>query len=176
MPKAKKTKTSRSNNGGSGQQKILDFCLFHEKRFNNPNAPRKKALTCSGLKPNTFGVTLSQMKKKGFIGFDKDSVRLTEEGRAKANPEAEISTVDNDSAQKDIKARYKVGGQAAVFFDLLTDGLVHDRESVVGGLVMKKTSANVMLSVLKKHGIIEFDRTTVKMTDLCFPCGRPRMV
>lgn len=176
MPKAKKTKTSRSSNGVSGSQKILDFCLFHEKRFKTPNANRKKALSSSGLKPNTFQVTLSQMKKKGLIEFDKDSVRLTEEGRAKANPEAEISSADNASAQKDIKARYKVGGKAAVLFDLLTDGQVHDRESVVGGLGLKKNSAQVMLSVLKKHGIIEFDRTTVKMTDLCFPCGRPCMV
>ena len=174
---AKKTKASAkgspARNGAGGPQKILDFALFLESRSGNPDVPRKQVLSMSGVKANTFPVTISGMKKKGLIEYDKDYIRLTEQGRAKANPVADIST-DNCSAQEEVKQKFKIGGKSAVLFDILLDGRVHDRETVIGGLGLKsKGSAAVMLCNLKKHGVIEYDKTTIKMTDLCFPFGRP---
>jgi len=173
---AKKSPFSSSNKGaggGSGAQKILDFTHYFETRTGNKDVSRKQVAPLSGVKSNTFPVTLSGMKKKGWIEYDKDSIRLTEEGRARANPVSELPAMDNASAQQEIKNRFKIGGKAEILFDALTDGEVHDRASVVDGLGYKsKNASSVMLSGLKKNGIIEIDKTTIRLTDICFPFGR----
>lgn len=168
------TKTSPSRKGATGgPQKILDFSLFLETRSGDPNVPRKQVAAMSGVKASTFPVTISGMKKKGWIEYDKDSIRLTDLGRAKANPVADISC-DNGAAQDEVQQKFKIGGKAAVLFDVLKDGRVHDRATVIGELGIKsKGSAAVMLSNLKKNGVIVYDKTTIKMADLCFPFGRP---
>ena len=177
-PPAKKTKASSrstsspSRGGTGGPQKILDFCLFLETRSGNPDVPRKQVLAASGVKSNTFPVTISGMKKKGLIDYDKDSIRLSDAGRAKAN--LVNVAADNTTAQNDLKARFKIGGKALVLFDILSDGRVHDRASVVDSLGLKsKGSAAVLLSNLKKNGLIEYDKTTIIMSDIAFPFGRP---
>lgn len=172
--KARKVTPRKASKGPGGVQNILNFALFFEKTSGGScNVPRKRLLTMSGVKANTFPVTLCNMKKKGLIEYNKDTVQLTKAGRAKAEPVTNLPT-DNASAQKDIKIRFKISGKPAVLFDQLVDGRTHKREIVVGGLGFKsKNSAAVMLSNLKKNGIIEYDKTTIKLTDICFPFGRP---
>lgn len=179
----KKTKTSKPSSTSTttsvkvrsgGTQKILDFTLFLETRSDNPEVPRKQVQAMAGLKPTTFPVTISNMKKKGLIEYDKDNIRLTDVGRLKANPVDDISMMDNTSAHEEIKSKFKIGGKAAELFDILAqDGQVHERESIIGHVGIKKNSAAVMLSNLKKNGVIEYDRTTIQLTDICFPFGRP---
>lgn len=97
------------------------------------------------------------MKKKGLIVYNKNTIQLTEEGGGRAEPVTNLP-MDNGSAQEDIKTRFKIGGTAALLFEQLADGLIHDRESIVGGLGFKsKNSAAVMLCNLKKIGVIEYD-------------------
>ena len=175
-PAAKKGKSSSSkltsSRSGSGPQKILDFCLYLETYSGNPNVPRGQVLAASGVKANTFTVTLSGMKKKGLIEYDAESIRLCDAGRVKAQT-VDVAP-DNTYAQESLKERFKIGGKLLALFEALLDGRVHDRESVVGSLGFKsKNSANVALSNLKKNGIIEYDRTTIKFGDICFPFGRP---
>ena len=172
--KARKMVSRKSSKGTSAVQNILNFALFFEQSSTSCDVPRKRLLTMSGVKANTFTVMLCNMKKKGLITYDKDTVQLTKVGRAKAKPVSDLP-MDNATAQKDIKIRFKLGGKSAVLFDQLTDGKIHDRQAIVGGLVgfKNKNSAAVMLCNLKKTGIIEYDRTTIKLTDLCFPFGRP---
>ena len=170
---SKKSRSSSKGGGGSAVQKILDFCLFLERCSGTfgAGAPRKQVLAMSGVKANTFQVTLSGMKKKGLATFDKDFIYMTTQGRAQANV-ADFA-MDNGSVQEQLKKRFKIGGKAAALFDLLTDGLVHDRSSLLDGLGIKKNTGAVMLSNLKKNGVIGFDKDTIKMTDMCFPFGRP---
>jgi hypothetical protein len=169
---SRRSSSSTMKSALGGPQKILDFALFLETTSGNPDSPRAMVFAMSGVKSNTFRVTLCGMKKKGWIEYDKDSIRLTEEGRARANSISEY-LMDNGAKQEDIKARFKIGGKAAVLFDILADGRVHDREGVVGGLGFKsKNSAAVMLCNLKKNGVIEYDKTTIHMADICFPYGR----
>jgi len=80
-------------------KKILDFALFLETNSGNPDSARKRIATVSGVKSNAFPVTLFGMKKKGWIEYDKDSIRLTEERRARANPIAEFY-MDNAAGSK----------------------------------------------------------------------------
>lgn len=162
----------RKKEGPSGPQKILDFLLMQETQNTDPNVLRKAALAASGVKSNTFVVTLSGMKKKGLIDYDKDTIRLTEDGRAKANPSA--APVDNATTQIEIRDKYKVGGKAAQLFDILLDGRVHDRTEVQRSIGCEnKATFSVMICNLKKHGIIGYDKTTIQMADICFPFGRP---
>lgn len=178
--KAKKTSAQKSKSSSSFKKKsagapqtILNFALWFEQSSGNPNVPRKRMMAMSGVKANTFSVTLCTMKKKGLVEYDRDTIRLTGKGRASAKPVDKLP-MDNGSAQKDIKVRFKIGGKAASLFDQLTDGLIHDREAIIGGLGLKsKNSAAVMLCNLKKNGVIEYDKTTIKMTDICFPFDRP---
>ena len=60
------------------------------------------------------------MKKKGLIDYDKDFIRLTDEGRSKATPMDK--PVDNETTQKEIREKYKIGGKASVLYDILLDG------------------------------------------------------
>lgn len=51
---------------------------------------------------------------------------------------------------------------------------MHDRAPAIERLGMgSKNSANVMLSNLKKDGVIAYDKTTITATDVWFPYGRP---
>lgn len=173
---AKKSKSSSSSSKkgtSSGSQRILDFVLCIESSSGSPNVPRETMTMICGIRPTTLPVTLCNMKKKGLVQYSKDTVRLTEKGRALANEHA-VFFMDNGAAQADIKTKFKIGGKAALLFDQLADGLVHDRHSIVDSLGFKsKNSAAVMLSNLKKNGVIEYDKSTIKMTDACFPFGRP---
>jgi len=156
----------------TGVQKILNYAFSIETLTGNKNVPRKQIASLSGVKSNTFPVTISGMKKKGLIEYDKESIWLTDKGRSNANP---VDTpVDNSSTQADIKKKYKIGGKAALLFDACTDGRVHDRAALAASVgCTNKATLAVMLCNMKKTGIIDYDRTTVQLTDLCFPFGRP---
>lgn len=169
-------KSNKNNNDGcSGAQKILDHCLAMEARTGELDVPRKTIASLCGLKANTFVVTLSVMKnKQGLITYDKESIRLTEKGRAKANPmPLEEPLGDNLSVQEDFKKRFKIGGKAGQVFDAVCDGADHDRPTLASNLgITNKATFAVMLSNLKKNGLIQYDKTTVRGADVLFPFGR----
>ena len=167
---AKKGSATKKEQGAP--QRILDCVLLHETMHNESNAPRQKVMSASGVKSSTFPVTISGMKKKGLIEYDKEFIRLTEEGRAQANPAA--VPIDNKTAQDEIREKHKVGGKAALLFDILVDGCTHDRAEIQTAIGCdNKATFSVMICNLKKKEIIEYDKTTIRMTDLCFPLGRP---
>jgi len=178
VTKSKKSPTKRGG-GGGGAQKVLDWALFYEARQNgDPNVARKVILSVSGVKPSTFTVLLSTMKTKGLIEYDKEFIRLTEAGRSRADAsgaENGNTAMDNDSAQADIKEKHKLGnGKPGLLFDALVDGRVYNRVAIMAqiGCDNKGTFA-VMISNLKKKGIITYDKTTIQLADMCFPFGRP---
>ena len=177
-PKAAKKASShkgKKNTGGiSGPQRILDFVLSMENRTGDPNVPRKMVVAASGVKANTFPVTISGMKKKGLIEYDSSTVCLTEEGRSKANAASQMEVFDNASAQDDLKEQFKIGGKAGLLFDAMRDGRVHDRTTLAESLgITNKATLAVMLSNMRKNGIIEYDRTTIQLSEMNFPMGRP---
>lgn len=62
--KASKSKSKSSSSSG-GPQRVLDICLFLEKKSGgNRDIPRNKVALMAGVKSNTFPVTISNMKKK----------------------------------------------------------------------------------------------------------------
>jgi len=172
---AKKVSSNKQNKGSiSGPQRILDFCLAMETRLNSPDVPRKMVVAASGVKMSTFAVTISNMKKKGMIQYDSESIFLTSEGRSKANSTGTVEVLDNKSAQADLKERFKLGGKAREMFDAMIDGRVHDRFALATQVgITNKGTLSVMLSNLKKNGIFLVTKTTLQLSDMCFPMGRP---
>ena len=172
------------NSVRSGHQRILNFVLGMTNRYQGGSVPRTMVAEASGIKESSFKVTISAMKQKGLIQYDPDSIRLTEIGRSNAQGGGNdkdgtgdttyTEIVNNMSVQDDIKRRFRLGGQYAILYDAIRDGDVYDRESLgnVFGLENKKSVA-VLLSRMKRNGILEYDRTTVRLTDMNFPMGRP---
>lgn len=174
MTKAKtKSCTPGMAKNSSGKQRILDCILAIEmQQKHHCSVPRKAIAACSGVKSNTFVVTLSMLKKQGLIEYDTDSIRLTDKGRDKANPCA--VPLDNSLAQENMKLRNKLGGKALLMFEALLDGHVHDRVALAKKIgCTNKATLSVMLSNLKKKGVLVYDCTTIQLSDACFPFGRP---
>ena len=169
------TSASPNSKGGSGgigaPQRILNLVLSLETKYRNPSVDRAMIISMAGIKATTFPVTLSNLKKQGLIEYDKTSIRLTTKGREKATV---VDIPDNESIQQELKAKHKLGGKQGKLFDMLLDGESHDRAHVAEsvGYTNKATFA-VALSNMKKMGIIEYDKHTIKLTDICFPFGRP---
>ena len=169
-----KGKGSGGSGGGIGApQRILNFVLSLEMKYGNPNVDRSMIVSMAGIKATTFPVTISNMKKQGLIEYDKTSIRLTTKGREEKATIVDIP--DNESIQQELKVKHKLGsGKQGKLFDMLLDGKSHDRAHVAEsvGYTNKATFA-VALSNMKKMGIIEYDKSTIQLTDSCFPFGRP---
>jgi len=160
----------------SAAKRILGALLALENSSGSKDVPRDKVSKLSFVtKAQTFANTLVNLKKKGLIECpDAKTIRLTQKGREQADPN-DVPTVDNTDIQKVLKEKFCKGGKAALLFDALLDGRVHDRNELASaaGITAKQTMAN-SLCKMKKDGLLEMpDRSTVRMSDMCFPTGRP---
>jgi hypothetical protein len=171
----KQSSPKYNKDSGGGRQRILDLLLAIEMQSGNVNVPRKMVASQVGIKDSTFAVTISIMKNKhDLIDYDKETIHLTDKGRSKAVPAKR--PLDNETAQKEIMERYKLGGSgmAGLLFKMLLDGQVHDRQAVSSNIgCTNKGTIAVLLSKLKKSQVIEYDRNTIRLSDKCFPYGRP---
>jgi hypothetical protein len=66
-----------------------------------------------------------------------------------------------------MKGRDKLtGGQSLRLFQALLDGRAHDRVATAAMIgCTNKTTLAVLLSTMKKHRIITYDRTTIQLHD-----------
>ena len=169
-------KSSKDGKGGSSQ-KILNYCLWFESR--DQVASRQEIGRLLGIKASTFLVTLSVMKnKRGWLEYDRDTIRLTAAGRAKAMP-MDVSSLTahpgktDEEVRTSIYKKFKIGGKAMALLEALTDGGAHNRFATAASVgVTNKGTLAVMLSNLKKNGVIEYDATTIRLTDMCFASGK----
>jgi hypothetical protein len=183
------TKAARKKSGTvSGPHRILYTCRTLEMS-GDVNVLRKTVLTLSGVKASTFPVTISGLKKKGYIDYDKECIRLTDLGRTEASkvgvPSSQTmmgfggnsnsNATTNEKVQETLKRTHKLtGGQRGMLFNLLLDGRLHDRTATAETIgCTNKASFAVMLSNMKKIGIIQYDKNTISLSDMCFPMGRP---
>ena len=177
IPAKKKTTSktwSSSPKKSSGPQRILDVILSIEMQGKGQDVSRKTVCSLSGVKPSTFAVTISGMKKNGLIEYNKDTIRLTKKGRSMASYDENESPMDNTQMLDELKRKHKLGGKAGQLFDLLKDGHIHDRSTLPQDIGCdNKNTLAVMLSNVKKTGIITYDRHTIQLSVMCFPFGRP---
>lgn len=174
---AKKASSPKKYNGNgkavSSKQRILDYLLIMEASTKKPEISRKQVMAAAGVKANTFTVALSNMKKQGLISYNKATVSLEEKGRQMANADVTIELTDNKAAQDGIIERFKLGGNGLKLYNAIRDGRVHDRVPLAEQLgISNKGTYSVLLSNLKKKGIVIYGTTRVQLTDLSFPMGR----
>jgi hypothetical protein len=164
--------------GGGTQQKILDVAAVLTKKFGTKDVSRKKVMMLCGITAaSTFANALTKLKREGAVTFTGQSMVVTSRGMDMASTDITGISIptSNTELQESLKDQYKLSEKSRMLIDVLSDGLVHKKADVAAaiGCVMNSTFAN-MMSKLKKLGIIEFDRHTMKLTDAMFEVeGRP---
>lgn len=172
--KARKRKQAQQRNKiQSPVQRILDHCKALELQTGSPDIRRTTIAALCECQQKTFLKTITTMKmRQRLITYDKHFIRLTDKGRKRANGK-NASVLDDASLQAHLKKRHKLHGTSALLFDLLCDGQVHNRAaaSVQNGITKMGALASI-LSSLKRKGILDYNASTVWLTDMCF-FGRP---
>ena len=143
----------------------------------NMNQPKRdfvqsmsgNAKTTEGFKKNC-GI----LKKQEFVAYPaKDTMELTPKGiQMMGDPDP--SDISNEMFHNNLK---EVIGtpQAILIFECLVDGRVHSKDSVIDtlGLDRQKLSGfEKNLSKLNKLNILHKTKTTLQLTDYCYPLGR----
>ena len=169
----KRKQAQQRNKIQSPVQRILDHCKALEMQTGSPDIRRSTIAALCGCQQKTFMKTIMAMKmRQCLITYDKHFIRLTDKGRKRANGK-NASVLDDASLQAHLKKRHKLHDTSALLFDLLCDGQVHNRAaaSVQIGITEKGALASILSSMKRKH-ILDYNTSTVWLTDMCF-FGRP---
>ena len=167
----KKTSHTQTFGKASASARILGAAMVLEKLSKNPSLPRKQVVALASVKATTEPCVLSMLKMAGSIAYDKTTITLSELGRSKGDTSVVPA---NNAVQAYLKTRY-LTTKTAVLFDVLRNGRTYDRQSLGETLGhSNKTTMASALSKMAKVGLVEYpDADTVRLTNLCFPHGRP---
>lgn len=173
-----RTQSKRRSSGQGGQKGVVNALAKLQKHRRVTDAPRKQVAALTGMKLTSFNVLLSHMKKKGLVECrTSDTVRLTQEGKDMANVDDDTTPLpDTAAVHDDIKRNVLSGTKMLEIFDYLADGKVHKKADVMQAIgYTNKNSFSVLMSNTKsKTGVLEYpDNQSVRLTDMCFPFGRP---
>jgi hypothetical protein len=160
---------------------ILHVLLDHQDIHGKSNVSRDHVSFMSGYPKPSLSTYLSNYKKHGYVTFDAKTVTLTEAGRAKAletgaGQSATSCARTNKEAQESIKAKYLTGGKLVAIFDSLSDGLDHDKESIMHAINMdnKQSFATYVSTLCSKLLVERVDNNKIRLATICFPFGRPK--
>ena len=163
----------------TAEQNILS-ALFALSEVHGDDEPDKmQVATMASVSQATFAPLLSRMvNKKGLVEYaSKDTIKLTKKGKEEAaelaSPGDMITT--NEQHHEQIKEKLK-GKKAVQIFEYLADGKEHEKQDIMEAVkcTNPKTFAPLLSRELKKPGYIVYpSKTTVQLSDLCFPFGRP---
>ena len=168
----KKTSHTQTFGKASASARILWAAMVLEKLSKNPSLSRKQVVALASVKATTEPCVLSMLKMEGSIAYDKTTITLSELGRSKGD--TSVVPANNNAVQAYLKTRY-LTTKTAVLFDVLRNGRTYDRQSLGETLGnSNKTTMASALSKMAKVGLVEYpDADTVRLTNLCFPHGRP---
>jgi len=125
--------------------------------------------------PEGFKKNMGQIKKGGFTSYPSgNTVALTNIGLEYVG-DVDPSSLSIDEFHVNIKEML-VSKQAKEIFDLLVDGQVHQKMDLVAKLKLdpKKLSGfEKNISKMSSLGFAVKNKTTVQLSDKCFPLGRP---
>ena len=169
------------------EQKILS-ALFVFSSVHNSDTPEKEFVRAvADVKKVTFYPTISRMKKpKGLIQYTlhQKTMKLTDKGRDEA---AKLALKDDQLTLKDdlvttneqhhVNIKKKLSpGLARNAFEYLSDGREYNKMDVMGAIkcTNRNTFGHLLSKMLKKPGYIEYrGEKNMRLTNLCFPFGRP---
>ena len=181
---SKKTPAASSAARGNSKKVPILPCLANLHRAGVKVIPRPQVVTLSGYTKESLRVTLCKLRKQGLVDWDDaHTVRLTAAGWDKAAEEgnghaAVAAVMTNEETHRRLKDTYKLTGTKGQIFDLLLDGAPH----VVSRLMTKVGCTNadsfrVFVCALTSKNLAEriavSGEKMIRLTDMCFPFGRP---
>lgn len=170
--KAKGTTNKKAKSGGGTASDRIMEAIASQRIFGIENADRQTVQGLAAI-PNKkcFDTTLLNMRKKGLLTYDTNTVTFTEAGLEQVGPDAVARPATNDAMQDKLKESLK-HKKSRDIFDILTDGRAYSREELAEklGLELNK-SFGTYLSGLSK--VSERVEGKIRLKDTAFPVGRP---
>ena len=178
----KKMKTNVKHKVGSGSKPtgaaltILNKAAALKLGLGQDKIERKQLSAVTGIQgKSTIANALTKIKNEGWMIVTPNDVTITDEGVEAADQDAVAAAVKdaprtNAQYLESIKKHHKLSDRAIQLVDYIQDGARYEKEDVAAaiGCKMNSTFSNLLTS-LKKLGIIEFDRKTIRLTDKMFP-------
>lgn len=175
----KAAKKSSPTKISPSQQRALNAIATLMARKGVESVPRSEVMALVGCKnKNSISILFSTLKKhhKCITYPDKESVTLTDAGRAKADANDEFE-MDNRALLEKVKAEIN-GKKPRQLFEFLSDGGKKSRQECANELGYddpKKMAS--MMSIMKKDGYLCYCMTDegdpgLMLPDHLFPFGR----
>ena len=175
--KIKKNKTS-SGGGGNAWMTILNKAAALKMALQQDFLERKKLSAITGIQgKSTIANALTKLKNDQLMNITPDSITITAKGLQRADPKiveeaAKDIPTTNKAHHENVKAQLKLKPKQTELFDYIQDGRTYQKAEVATAINLKMNSTfSNLLTSLKKIGVIEFDRTTIRLTDEMFPFG-----
>ena len=176
----KAVKKSSPTKISPSQQRALNAIAALMARKDEESVPRSEVMAVVGCKnKNSINILLSGLKKHHeCISYpDKDTVTLTDVGRALADANDDSLETDNGALLEKAKSEIK-GKKARQLFEILSDGGKRSRKDCATQLGYddpKKMAS--MMSTMKKDGALCYCTTDdgepgLMLPDQLFPFGR----
>ena len=158
---------------GNAGMKILNVAAKMKLTRNMDSLEREKISFFTGIKgKSTIANALTELDRSHMITRDSKTIFITKKGMELADVDDSNIEVPstNEEYHKILKEQNKLRDKACKFIDYLADGKRQDKKKVAEALGMKinSTFAN-MLTECKKHGMVEYDAKTIRLTDDMFP-------
>jgi hypothetical protein len=171
---ATKHKTGSGGAPSGAALTILNTAAALKAKRGKESIERKKLSALTGIQgKSTIANALTKMKNNGWMEVTPSTLTITFKGMELADPSA-VSMADipttNVGFHESIKKQYKLKPKECALMDSIADGKTYIKKNVAAaiGCQMNSTFANMMTN-LKKHDILEFDRTTMRLHDEMFP-------
>ena len=172
-PAKKAVKKSSAARSGSNKERILHAiasrAVFGEEKCSRAMIMGLALITSA----KSFSNILPDLKKRdGYVDYDANSIWLTEKGRNHVGPEALAVPENNDAMQAIIRSNTLNSKKAREIFDELLDSKWYTRDEIAAKMNMPKNKSfqNAVGSLSK---IVDKKGGKIRLSDICFPCGRP---
>jgi len=175
-PKAKApTKTPKGSLKPAQDNILQTMGKLRAIGHNQPKRDQVQSFSGNTKTPEGFKKNMGILKKEGYLLFpSKDTVELTEQGLEYVG-DVDPSSLSIDEFHENIKEMLP-SQQAKQIFEMIKDGQVYNKKAIIEelGLDPKKLSGfEKNLSKMSSLGFVEKTKTTIQLTDTCFPLGRP---
>ena len=160
----------------ASQVKIMETLgKLHAAKIVQPTRDLLQTLSGNTKTVEGFKKNMGTLKKLGYINYpDGKTVELTSKGLEYVGDSMNGEELTNEMMHNNIKEILsKAGGR---ILDAIKDGKVHNKNDVAKRLnydMNKLSGYNKDLSKMSTLKFLDKTTTTIQLTDICFPFGRP---
>jgi hypothetical protein len=169
-------KISKQNKSAS--MKILNTLAAIKSKLGRDVVQRSNLTILTGIKgKSTIANALTTLKTLRWVAITKSTIRITDFGMENADRKAiEATTVptSNKETQEIIIKLFELKPKAIELVRAIADGQPHLKGNAASAIGYQENSTWFnLLTLLKKHEIIVFNRDFIQLHDSMFPFGRP---